>query len=1107
MKNLYKFSILMILIILGYAAIADVKSITADGFCYLEGAGDHSGTKVLFTAVTPSARTDSIYTNPDGSFAIGLQEGIYTVKYSHDGYQPYTIPGVQSLFVNTTLGDVILTPGLVFEVSGPQNGTWESGNLYEVIGDISVSSGETLVIDPGVIVKFMGYYKFSINGTLVAEGTESDSISFTSGIANPEPGSWVGIIFEYSTVEDNDISFSTIEFAEKGLSFSHSSCIVNNNLISNNSENGIICSSSSPNISFNEIRNNGSGDWDHGGIYCNWSSSPIIDHNTLVNNAKTGIRLSNSSSPIISNNLIQYHEHIGINTTNGSMPIIINNTISHGERGINTDYSVSYIYKNEIFENYYGIQSYGLPCEVMNNTIFSNEIGILCGTNSPLFIINNILYDNSIGVNFSSAPSQLSNNSFWQNNTHAAGDNLPPSFGEIVTTNNNGDPCDPYFSLFMNPMFVDPSNDDFNLTENSPCIDAGDPDPEYYDPDGTIADIGAFYYDQTILAPVIIDFTGVPTEGIAPLQVQFSSDVSGQVTDYSWNFGDGGSSSLMNPSHTYTKAGAFTIKLTVTGSGGSNLMSKEGYITVFDPALIPNPEFSAQPLSGFSPLNVGFTNLTPTELDSLRWDFGDGSNSNQINPSHEYQTPGLYTVSLTAYNPFGYDTETKADYIEVLEQMEVTASFEVSGNHGCSPYIVEFTDQSTGTINSYLWDFGDGETSTEMNPVHTFTGADEYIVTLTVTGSLNTDIATDTIIVELAEPFINSITDRPNDQGGFVYLNFNKSFYDTVIPEEGTKSTEGYSFQRMDDGNWVSLTFVYATGEENYTVELNTLVDSSSNSNGLSAFRVIAGMDEGTWISEAAEGYSVDNLVPSTPQDFEGGYVDDFIELQWQPCPDEDFQYFAIYKTDENGQFGDDPFITTISNSITDVFNLTDCSYKVTAIDFNGNQSPASETLTAQNVQMSDGWSSLSAFIDPSFPEMENVFSSMDNELIILQNLTGVYYPTENLNTLGEWDNYSGYFIKSTSELSFPIIGKRVENNSLTLNAGWNLIPVLSECSVDINEIFAGTSVVMVKEIAGINLYWLEAGISTLETMESGKAYFVLMNEAGAISFPDCVGE
>jgi hypothetical protein len=79
-----------------------------------------------------------------------------------------------------------------------------------------------------------------------------------------------------------------------------------------------------------------------------------------------------------------------------------------------------------------------------------------------------------------------------------AGGSVPAGLGAIVTTNANGDPCDQFFNIFLNPQFVDSSNDDYSLHAGSPCIDAGDPNSPM-DPDGTVADIGAFYFDQGIL--------------------------------------------------------------------------------------------------------------------------------------------------------------------------------------------------------------------------------------------------------------------------------------------------------------------------------------------------------------------------------------------------------------------------------------------------------------------------------------------------------------------------------------------------------------------------------------------------------------------------------
>jgi parallel beta-helix repeat protein len=463
MKQFHKISVMMMIcFFIAHSAFADV---TVDGFCYLEGETDHSGTKVLFNAASPSAVTDSVYTNADGSYLIDISEGVYTVHFSHDGWQAYTIPGEIIIYEDTTLEDVELSSDLIEEVSGPQSGVWTSDILYHVIGDISVSQGETLTIEPGVIIKFMDYYSFNINGTLLASGTETDSIIFTSGQASCNQDDWDRIKFEDSSNDNSIISCATIKYAFYGIYCYQSSPIISNNFISNNTS-GIKClSSSSPTISNNTINNNSYG------IECQ-SSSPTISNN-IINNNYDGISCYNNSTPIISNNTISNY-HFGIICNLSSSPTISHNTINNCDRGIHSVNSSSPI--------------------VSNNTIGNNNFGI---SFSNCYIINNILYENNVGIEVYSNPSSLDYNLFWGNNTTASGSGLPTAFGVIVTVNANGDPCDPYYNLFMDPLFMDPGNLNFHLTENSPCIDAGNPDPVYYDPDGTISDIGALYFEQS----------------------------------------------------------------------------------------------------------------------------------------------------------------------------------------------------------------------------------------------------------------------------------------------------------------------------------------------------------------------------------------------------------------------------------------------------------------------------------------------------------------------------------------------------------------------------------------------------------------------------------
>jgi len=150
------------------------------------------------------------------------------------------------------------------------------------------------------------------------------------------------------------------------------------------------------------------------------------------------------------------------------------------------------------------------------------------------------------------------------------------------------------------------------------------------------------------------------------------------------------------------------------------------------------------------------------------------------------------------------------------------------------------------------------------------------------------------------------------------------------------------------------------------------------------------------------------------------------------------------------------------------------------------------------------GWSGISTFISPEDDNVEQMFDPIINDLIILQNASGMFYPEENINTLDNWNVNEGYMIKVADTVELFISGTRESNLSLQLVAGWNLIPVLSECDVDIAELFNGTDLIIIKEVAGWGIFWPEFGINTLGALKSGKAYFVFMENEGEITFPEC---
>jgi PKD repeat protein len=165
-------------------------------------------------------------------------------------------------------------------------------------------------------------------------------------------------------------------------------------------------------------------------------------------------------------------------------------------------------------------------------------------------------------------------------------------------------------------------------------------------------------------------FTGTPLNGDAPLDVQFTSIVTGSVTSYSWIFGDGGVSTLSNPSHTYNSAGSFGVELTVTGPGGTFSISQDAYVMVNPAPGVPTADFSADITSGIVPLQVTFTAVTTGTVDTWAWNFGDGGTA-ASGPvvSHTYITPGRYPVSLVVSNGNGSFTVSKPGYIFVLPDL------------------------------------------------------------------------------------------------------------------------------------------------------------------------------------------------------------------------------------------------------------------------------------------------------------------------------------------------------------------------------------------------------------------------------------------------------
>jgi PKD repeat protein len=246
-------------------------------------------------------------------------------------------------------------------------------------------------------------------------------------------------------------------------------------------------------------------------------------------------------------------------------------------------------------------------------------------------------------------------------------------------------------------------------------------------------------------------FTNTPDSATAPATIQFANLTttgnSGIANIYTWNFGDGTSSNLMNPSHVYTSPGTYTVCLhavqptTVAGTPTcSSDFCKQITITGPPCTLVANFNYYLDSLLTV-PNSYHFTNTSSplVSTDSIRWSFGDGTFSNQVNPNHIYTAAGTYNACLRVIkrtNGVLTNCVSEKCYSIVVAPIN-TCNLQVyfsSLADSTQTNIIHFTNQSIGYItgDSLTWSFGDGTSSNAVNPVHTYTTAGTYVVCLTI---------------------------------------------------------------------------------------------------------------------------------------------------------------------------------------------------------------------------------------------------------------------------------------------------------------------------------------------------------------------------------------
>jgi PKD repeat protein len=228
----------------------------------------------------------------------------------------------------------------------------------------------------------------------------------------------------------------------------------------------------------------------------------------------------------------------------------------------------------------------------------------------------------------------------------------------------------------------------------------------------------------------VANFTADVTSGCFPLTVNFTDTSTGSPTSWAWTFGNGNSSPLQNPSAIFSAPGEYEVTLTVSNGGAPNTITKTGFITVYD---APTVDFSFDVTTGCAPLSVNFQDKSSTPSGSIGnwfWVFGDGGTSQSGNPTYVFQQSGSYTVSLKARDQHGCESTKTVESVIIVKGPNT--AFSPSVTAVCTlPATFTFNDSTTGTgAITYEWNFGDGQTSTEASPAHTYSNAGSYDVVL-----------------------------------------------------------------------------------------------------------------------------------------------------------------------------------------------------------------------------------------------------------------------------------------------------------------------------------------------------------------------------------------
>lgn len=238
------------------------------------------------------------------------------------------------------------------------------------------------------------------------------------------------------------------------------------------------------------------------------------------------------------------------------------------------------------------------------------------------------------------------------------------------------------------------------------------------------------------------------------LTANFTSS-AGNASTILWNFGDGTTSTELNPVHTYATPGTYQVSVSATNSCGTTTQNMTAVVEI-----IPEGSFSASTSGGCADLSVGFIDLTFGNANTWEWSFPGAtpSSSNMQNPNVTYDTKGVYDVTLIVSNALGSDTTIYNNYITVDDVPTIAPTF-------TTDLLAATFMASVDNAQTILWNFGDGNTSTAENPVHNYAMAGNYTVTFSASNNCGTVEETMSLNVDLLPTADFGVSNNTGCQG------------------------------------------------------------------------------------------------------------------------------------------------------------------------------------------------------------------------------------------------------------------------------------------------------------------------------------------------------